>query len=367
MSQGKQSKFLTIYFSVLGVGALGLGYLAWAASESSDDAEKKYKDAAILFKTLDEAPLSRTQENADEKKRRVDAYAREVKDLNDTLTGYQAPINGSETNEGFQKKLNEVTKAVRERAAAKGVKLDPKFDLGLGNYLSQFPVSGAAPRLSAELDGIVFLTDAALDAGVLSIDSLTRTPLDFEKEKAPEAPANTSGAGAAVRKNTPAARAAATPANKPAPGPVVDESKVLERQPITITVTGKNKSTLAFLQTISNAAPGTAPHFFTIRTLRIENESKDGPPKSIKVEPKEEQENPEDKSSPTFMRDATYLLGNEKVKMRLDLDLVRFVALPEELETGAVKPAPKPAAAPKPATTPAAPAPAAPAPASSGQ
>ncbi|HWB07216.1 MAG TPA: Amuc_1100 family pilus-like protein [Verrucomicrobiales bacterium] len=372
MSQGKQNKFIVIYFSVLGAGALVLGYLGWSASSSSDEAEQNYKNAAAELDRLEKAPLSRTDENAKEKTKLVEAFVNKVKELNTTLTGYQAKINTSETNESFQRKLNEATKAVKDNAAAHGVKLDAKFDLGMGNYLGEFPVSGSAPRLSAQLDGIVFLATTAFDAGVTSIDSLTREKLPFESEKSEPAP----GTATPANRRPPATRPAPAAAKSKAPvGPVVPESDVMERQPVAITVTGKNRAILNFLEMLANPSPDKAPHFYAIRTIRVENSQKDGPPKSVVVEEKEVQPDPNDKSS-VFRQDAIFLLGNEDVRMHLDLDLIRFSDLPAETEKtapakGSAKPvantAKPPVKAPAPSATPPAPAetpaPSAPAPA----
>jgi hypothetical protein len=357
MSQGKQSKFLPIYFSILGVGALGLGYMAWSASSSSDEAEEKYKQASTELSRLENAPLSRTDENAALKKSKVDDFVKQVRELNTTLISYQPPI-AAESNDGFQKKLNEATKAVKDNAAAKGVTLSPKFDLGMGNYLSQFPVSGAAGKLSAQLDSIVYLSNAAMNAGVSSIDNLTRDPLDVEKEKkdekatdkpkAPLTPAQR--AKEDQKKKEEAAKAKAAPQ-------AIDDSKVMERQPVTIDVTGKNRSVLNFLEALANTDGKDSPYFFIIRTLRIENELKDGPPKSVTVTEKEVTPNPEDKTS-VYTQDAEFLLGNEKVKMHLDLDIVRFSDLPAEAAKTPGKPAPKPAVKPASGTGTPAPAPA---------
>ena len=100
------------------------------------------------------------------------------------------------------------------------------------------------------------------------------------------------------------------------------------------------------------------PHFFVIRTLRVENAEKDGPPKGKEVRVREVP-NPDDKDKP-FKYDAEYLLGFENIKMQLDLDLVRFIPAPVAEEKGkpakaAVStpaPAPAPAVAPAPAPTP---------------
>jgi hypothetical protein len=247
----------------------------------------------------------------------------------------------------------------------------------MGNYLSEFPISGAAPRLSAELDGIVFLANAAMEAGVTGIDSLTREKLSFETEKA-DAPASktlTPAQQKDAEKKAAAAKAAAAknkaPAAKAPAGPAIAEGAVIERQPIEITVTGKNRAMLNFLEKLANASPATAPHFFAIRTLRIENESKDGPQKSVTVERKEIQLNPDDKTT-VYMQDALYLLGNESVKMHLDLDLLRFSEPPAEaVKTApgksADKAAPKPVTPAKPASAPAPSATSTPAPANPGQ
>jgi len=327
MSQGKQSKFLIIYFSVLGAGALVLGYLGWSASSTAEEAETKYKNAVIDLDRLEKAPLSRTKENAARKTDLVKTYVDQVQSLNTSMMAWQTPLNESESNESFQKKLNEAVKAVRANGASSQVKVPEKFDFGMDKYLSGFPVPGTAPRLSAQLDSLIFLTNAAMSAGVSSIDSLTRGELAFEKETTGTTPT----ASAAL---TPAQKAAARKAEaeakskvKAPAGPAMDESTVLERQPLALTVTGKNHSVIALLEALANTSPEKmAPHFFVIRTLRVENQLKDGPAKTQTVEKKENEETGPDGKKSVVIRDAMYLLGNEQVKMHLDLDLIRFAA-----------------------------------------
>jgi|GEM_PF-6786048 len=337
MSKGKQSKFLIIYFSVLGVGALALGYFAWSASSKADDAETQYKNAVRELDSLEGAKLSRTEENAKKKKEMVAEYVAKVQSLNADLMKYQVPINAAESSESFQKKLKEAADAVRAAAADKQVKLDPKFDLGMGKYLDVFPLAGTAPRLAAQLDGIVFLANAAMEAGVTHLDSLTRTEQPFEKGVAEEPKPDDKAKKTA--KST-----AAKGAAKARTETVVDESKVIERQPLTLSVTGKNNSILKLVEALGNTSPEkTSPHFFVIRTVRIENEKKEGPLKTITFVPQEITPDPNDKSS-VYMQDAMYLLGNEAIKMSLDLDLVRFAAEPASAEKPAgTKSATKPA------------------------
>ena len=147
-------------------------------------------------------------------------------------------------------------------------------------------------------------------------------------------------------------------AAKPAPGAkapkeapmLVEEGKVFERQPLSFRVTGKNDSLLKLVEALGNTSPEKmSPHFFIIRTLRVENEKKDGPPKNQVVTSEEVTAIPNDKNS-VFLRDAMYLLGNEQVRMHLELDLVRFVAEPAAPEKAGTA---KPTAAAASATTPA--------------
>ena len=329
MSQGKNSKFLPIYFSVLGVGALALGYLGWSASSSADEAETKYKSALSDLDNLEKAKLSRTKENAAEKTKLVKTYVDQVQALNKVIQGYQAPLNAEENNTTFQKKLLDVTKAAKENSVSKSVKIDEKFDFGMGKYLAAFPVPGTAPQLSAQLDALVYLTDAAMDAGISEINGLTRQELAIEKETKEVDPKDDK------KKPKPASKPKAEDKNKAKvkEAPVLlEESKVFERQPITLSVTGKNRSILALLESLANASPEKAPHFFVIRTLRIENQLKDGPAKTQQVEIKEIQD-PNNKDV-VIKHDAMYLLGNEQVKMHLDLDLLRFVAEEAPAEKG---------------------------------
>jgi len=336
MSQGKQSKFLTIYFSALGVGALALGYLGWSASSTAEEAEAKYKAAVTDLDRLEKSPLSRTKENAAKKTDLVKAYVDQVQALNTSMLAWQVPANEAETGESFQKKLIQAVKTAKEDGVSKQVKVPEKFDFGMDKYLASFPV-GTAPRLSAQLDSLIFLVNAAMDAGVSSIDSLIRMESAFETE-APDEPVPTPG----KKPVKPA------PAPKPKPGdkkvavekdkPAVDESKVLERQPLALTVTGKNKSVLSLLEALANTSPEEkSPHFFVIRTLRVENQLKDGPAKTQTVELKEEEITEPDGTKKTVKRDAMYLLGNEQVRMSLELDLIRFVAEPAAPEKPAVK------------------------------
>ena len=341
MSKGSQSKFLTIYFSALGVGAIALGYLGWSASTAADEAEARYNGRVAELDRLEKAPLSRTKDNAAKKTELVKTYVDQVKALNASMLAWQAPLNEAESGESFQKKLNEAVKAAKADGLTRQVKVPEKFDFGMDKYLAGFPESGTAARLSAQLDSLIFVVNAAMESGVSSIDSMTRGELAFESVKSDSGPATSAPPTAAQRRERARLEAEAAKLKGKAPaGPTMDESKVFERQPLTLNVTGKNRSVLALLEALANTSPEKkSPHFFIVRALRMENQLKDGPAKTQTVAAEEKEETRPDGTKVVVKRDAMYLLGNEQVKMHLEIDLIRFVAdaAPAEKEKPAAK------------------------------
>lgn len=323
MSQGNKDKFLPVFFGALGAVVAGFGYLGCSASSAADDAQAAYEKKLEDLERLEKEDLSRTDENAKKKKELVDTYVQQVEELSKTLHTHQveeAPI----ANAAFQGELKRVTDEVLAAAKARGVKLPEQFDLGMGRYLSDFPVEGAAPKLRAQLEAIAFVVNAAFDSGVTEINALTRPELEFEKPKKEEP------AAADNKKPKPKKADAKGPQTKKA-APGLDESEVIERQPLQLTVTGKNKALLTFLEKLANASPeNQAPHFFIIRTLRVENANKDGIDRNREVVIKEEP-NPDDKDKPVKY-DAEYMLGFEDIKMELNLDIVRFLPAPDSDE-----------------------------------
>ncbi len=334
MSKGKSNSFLPGYFAVLGLGALGLGYLAWSASSSADEAQASYQSTKDSLDSMQRGTIFPNADNEAKKKKLVDALADKVKTLFDGVSKFQSPINSAETGESFQKKLVATETAIKEAAKGRKITLAETFSIGFDKYADSFASAQAAPKLAAELDAVAFLLNTAMASGVNSLDSFKREELAIEAA----APA----ADGSTKPGTPAAPVAnsnSQPARN-GKGPVVEESKVLERQPMHLTVTGSNIAITQLLSSLANVKLGdSGAHFFTIRMLRVENSMKDGPDKTVTVT-MEEKEDPETKT--TVKRDAKYILGDEKVTLFLDLDLVRF--LDPASETAAAK---TPAATPQ--------------------
>lgn len=321
MSKGKSNSFLPGYFAVLGLGALGLGYLAWSASSSADDAQASYQSTKDSLDSMQRGTIFPNAENEAKKKKLVDALASKVKTLVDGVSKFQSPINPAETGESFQKKLVATDTAIKEAAKGRKITLAEKFSIGFDKYADSFASAQAAPKLAAELDAVAFLLNTAMASGVNSIDSFTRAELDIEKAAPPADPTPKPGTRPAAP--NPPKPNPQRPAATAKGAPVVEESKVLDRQPMNLVVTGSNIAITQLLSNLANVKPGdSGAHFFTIRMLRVENSMKNGPDKSVTVT-MEEKEDPETKI--TVKRDAKYILGDEKVTLFLDLDLVRFV------------------------------------------
>ena len=347
MSKGKSNSFLTGYFAVVGLGTLGLGYLAWSASSTADEAQQRYESSRSRLEGMQRAAIFPNAENEAKKKKLVDETVAKVKALVDQMLQYRVPLNPAETGESFQKKLVAANTAITQAAKERKVALGEKFSLGFDKYSDTFASPGTAAVLAAELDAVTFLLNTAMASGVASIDTFRRGELEIEK--APETPTATPDKKPGVApKPAPGATRPGTQAGaKPTGGagktaaPAVEESKVLERMPMTLTVTGSNLAIKDFLVSLANAKPAdpaTGTHFFTIRMLRAESSVKDGPDKAQTVTA-EEKEDPDTKT--VIKRDARFILGDEKVTVLLDLDLVR----PLEPETAATGTKPAPAAA----------------------
>ena len=342
MSKGKSNSFLTGYFAVVGLGTLGLGYLAWSASSSSDEAQQSYESSRSRLEGMQRAAIFPNAENEAKKKKLVDETVAKVKALVDQMLQYRVPLNPAETGESFQKKLVAANAAITQAAKERKVALGEKFSLGFDKYSDTFASPGTAAVLAAELDAVTFLLNTAMASGVAAIDNFRRGELEIEK--APETPAAAPPSRpGAPPKPTPAASRPGAPGAKPGPGktaaPVVEESKVLERMPMALTLTGSNLAIKDFLVALANAKPAdpaTGTHFFAIRMLRAESSVKDGPDKAQTVTA-EEKEDPETKT--VIKRDARFILGDEKVTVLLDLDLIRPLE-PETAAATGTKPAP---------------------------
>jgi hypothetical protein len=317
MSKAKQNTFLIGYFSALAVGAAGLGYLAFSSWSASTEAQETYDKTKAKLQAMLKAPIFPKMENVDAKKKQVDAFVEQVKTLNDTLRTYQTPLATDMNSSVFQSKLQKLRDGLVAEAKDAGTKLPANFDLGMGAYLSSYPVSSAVPRLDAELDGIHYVVSKLISNGVKEINSISRPELAFEKKEEPKVEEAPKG------KAKPAAKPAAKGKGEPPP-PValISEKEVLERYPFAVTFTASSRALNEVMTLLANtSAKNNVPFFYNIRVLRIENEQKTGADTSTQITAVEETDPVTQKP---FKRDSAYIFGVEKVQVHLGLDLIRF-------------------------------------------
>jgi hypothetical protein len=327
MSKAKQNTFLMGYFAILALGAGCLGYFAWSTSDATTEAKTTYEGKKAQLKALQGAAVFPKAENVDAKKKQVDAYVEKVAGLNQSLRQFQVPLVAMD-NGAFQLKLQKTRDAIAAEAKDAGVKLPDPFDMGMGVYLSgTFPDATAVPRLNAWLDGIQSVVSTLIASGVKEIAFVNRPELPFEKgvelkveETKPKTPVKTSSSSKEKDKKAPAA-----------PVILLEEKAALERYPFSITFTASNRSLNDVLTVLANPSLDEKnPTFFNIRSLRLENEKKEGADTSAQVLI---QEQTDPVTQKPYKVDCAYIFGKEKVMAYLGLDLIRF----PEPETAEVK------------------------------
>lgn len=302
MDSLKKNKFLSSYLAIVVLGVLGLGYLLFSSLKANKAAAEAFDAEQSAVTALQNKPLFPNAANLQARQAQVEAFATTVTQLQQGLLAAQPKLDTEASSDKFQSTLTETLNAVKGQAEM--TKLNSRagadFDLGFGKYLENLPPRQAVPDLLFQLGAVDALVRTMLTDRVASIDDISRTELDVESAKA-DAPAAAK----------PAARGAA---KKPAGGPpaALAEDLVLKRYPMEVRFTGSPRS----VQDVLNHIAASKDYFYAVRSLRVENERKVGPPKGVA---------PQSSSSEESQKDSEVVLGGEKVSVWLALDLIRFL------------------------------------------
>lgn len=331
----KENKSLAAVFGIMIVGAIALGVVLFLSNSTYSTKKADWETATASLNRLEIQKLYPNAANAREKEAKVTAYANEVNLLRDALLlpSVQQPVKPISETE-FQAKLKERVTAVKRAAAAADILLPSEFALGFEDYTGSLPRSPeVAADLSLHLDVLEKLTSVLIDSGVRSIDSFIRLPLPNEKaDPVPTGPAasSTTPRGGAKKKPLITEAAAAEP--------------VLDRYTTKIMLTTDQAPFQAVLNTLSD--PAKTPHFLVVRLLRVENEQSESP---LKEEVRSQTRNletssvdaasavsalSEDPNAATTGKtivppaplpvDAVTIMGNEMLKVYLEVDYIRF-------------------------------------------
>jgi hypothetical protein len=300
MDSLQKNKFLTSYLAVVVLGVLGLGYLLFSSLKANKAAAEAYDAEKSAVSALQNKPLYPNAANLKARLDQVEGFASTVTQLQQGLLAAQPKLDAEASSDKFQSSLTEILNNVK--AQAELTKLNSRaggeFDLGFGKYLENLPPRLAVPDLLYQLGAVDAMVRTMLTDRVASIDDVSRSELDVESS----APASASQAPAAGR----------GAAKKPAAGPppALAENLVLKRYPMEIRFTGSPRS----VQDVLNHLAASKDYFYAVRSLRVENERKAGPPKGIAAESSEESK-----------KDSDVVLGGEKVSVWLAIDLIRFL------------------------------------------
>jgi hypothetical protein len=349
----RENKTLATLMGVFLAAALGLGFVLVTSYSAYAESRQRFDNANNSLAGMKSADLYPSQENLDKKKALVGEYEKKVTDLGRVLLLLQPTVEPiSETD--FQAKLKTKIAEVRTKAG-KVTQLPGDFALGFSEYTASLPKSAAiAKELADYLDASEAVVNTLIDAGVDSVESFERSQLGSESGEAaavaaPPPPPPPSRPGMpAPRPRLP---------QKPSVAPK-EVAKMVERRTLTITLTSDQGS----LQTVLNqlASPSKMPHFTAIRLMRIENEKNEGPMRAMVAQelsrnqtpPPEEGSDqvvvspdgtaeaapagPEVLAAPKpANKDAVGVLGQEKLKVYLEIDLIKFITTENEVADGA--------------------------------
>lgn len=308
----RENKPLAAILGVIAVGSLALGYLLYDAWSVYDETKEGYLGLGNQVAALKGARLAPTNENLAAKQAAVDEYAKLVDTLGKTVLFLQPkvdPINDIE----FQDKLKAKISEIRKLAGQANVQLPADFAFGFDDYTSTLPKSAAAAtELSGYLDAMEKLMKLFLDCGVKGVDLLERSKLPVEAATAANAQGNNN---AAMR------------------GQV--SAEILEKRQISAVLTLDQGPLQLLVSRLTS--PSEMPYFTSLRVLRVENQMQDGPLNSEVRLPTQEakvqgstpaaEEAPSDEIKPPepAFPDAISVFGNELLKVRLEIDLVKFL------------------------------------------
>lgn len=313
----RDNKPLAVILGIILAGSLALGYLLFDAWSVYTETRDGYLSMGSQVAGLKGARLAPTEDNVKAKQALVDEYAAKVNLLGGTLLILQPPVQPTKDIE-FQAKLKTKIADAR-KAATNHMVLPPEFAFGFDDYTAGLPKSAAAAaELSSYLDAMDELVKLFQACGVQSVDVLDRSKLAIEQDQP-----------------------AGAQAQKPAAG-------ILEKRQISAILTLDQGALQLLVGRLAN--PSDMKFFTSLRLLRIENERQDGPLRSeVKLPPLDTPggggATPAPAATPGEIRppppapvDAIAVIGNERLKVRMDIDLVKF----SEAAKGVVVAAPAP-------------------------
>lgn len=323
----RENKPLAVILGVIIAVSAALGYLLFDAWGSYTATKENFIAVSAQVNALKGSPLAPTEANLLAKKALVEEFATTVNKLGTTLLILQPKVQPIKDIE-FQAKLKTKVADVRKAAATFKMALPADFAFGFDEYTSSLPKSeAAAAELSGYLDAVDDLVKLFMNSGVEMLDSLERSKL----------PVETAGAPQPQQRNA---------QQRGAQAQVATAGGILEKSQISVVLTLDQGALQLLTSRLTN--PSEMPHFTSLRLVRIENQAQEGPLRAPAAPPSAAPPPPpplapsstastageaadaapvsEDILPPApAPPDSVPLIGQEKLKVRMEIDLVKFL------------------------------------------
>lgn len=310
----RENKPLAVIVGIALAASAGLGYLLFNAWSRYEESKQTYLDMGSQIAGLNSAPLAPTEANVTAKKAAVEEYAANVNKLGGALLLLQpqlVPVKDIE----FQAKLKTKIAEARKATAVYKMLLPGDFAFGFDEYTKVLPNSAeAAAELSLYLDAMDELVKLLMKCGVSSVDLFERSKLPVEQAAAP-AP----GGGNNARF---------------APVPI------LSKRQVSLILTLDQGPLQLLISRLAN--PSDMPFFASLRVVRIENERPEGPLRAevrlpeapptegegaggvVTTQPDQAPASDAIKFPNPAPVDSVPVIGEEKLKVQLEIDFLRF-------------------------------------------
>lgn len=318
----QENKPLAAIIGVVLAVSAGLGYMVFDAWSRFAESKETYMTLGNQIASMNSARLAPTEENVKMKTAAVEEYASSVNKLGGALLYIQAPLKPVKDIE-FQTKLKSKIAEARNKAKVYNLALPGEFAFGFDEYTKSLPKSAeAAADLSLYLDAMDTLLELFMKSGATSVDL-------FERSKLPVETAQAANGGA-----MPGANRGAVPAS------------IVSKRQASVILTLDQGALQLLVSRLAN--PSEMPFFSSLRLMRIENQRTEGPLRSEVVLPQAADagaggsgdpnaggvavvapgESPpvsnDIKAPDPAAPDSVPVIGEEKLKVQLEIDFLRF-------------------------------------------
>lgn len=327
----RENKTLAAILGLMVFGGIGLAVVLFMAYSGYAESLERHQAISSSLASIKNSKLFPSPENVQAKQAAISQYEDAVGSLGTVLLKLQNPVKPMSDTD-FQARLKARIAEVKSMAEGR-TELPKDFAFGFDVYTSSLPRSAeAAAELGDYLAAVDEMVKMFIDSGVASITSLERSELSVEKGAPPPPPP-------APPKKDIKARPTKAKGAKPAPPPK-EIAKVVERRTVKFSLLTDQGP----LQVLINrlASPSQMPFFTVVRLLRIENEKLEGPlrnvPLSTQDEPQEAASSPPSpdaagqalkstviEPAKPAKKDSVAVMGQENLKVYLEIDLVRFL------------------------------------------